>query len=127
MSLLEALIEDELWLPPPLVGTSPTVAKREIWVCKRTDGGIQTIFGAGTQDDPYDGSTYSKFDAVMGNIPEFALIRLGPGDFETRGGSGTGHQAAGYEAKTGWRIVGAGMFQTTLRLVNASGLGEGIP
>jgi hypothetical protein len=118
MSLLDTLLEDELLLPPPLVAG---VVQREIWICKRTDGGSQAIFGDGTADNPYDGSTADKFDAVMGTIVRAgASVRIGPGDFETRGGQGSG-----WSAKNG-RIVGSGMFVTTLKLVDVATAGSNI-
>jgi hypothetical protein len=52
MSLLDALLENELMLPA-LVGGSPSVPAREIWICIRSDGAI----GSGSQDNPYDGGT----------------------------------------------------------------------
>jgi hypothetical protein len=124
VSLLDALIEDQLSTPPAIVGSLP---KREIWICVRWDGAAQLLFGSGTQDDPYDGSNDSKFDAVMDSLPQNALIHVGPGTFETKGGSGNGHPFFGFQPKPGWRIVGSGMFQTTLKLVNAAGIGQGIP
>ena len=112
MSLLDALIEDELWMPPPLGGVSPHVAVREIWICGRTDGGSQNSFGSGTRDDPYDGSSHAKFDTIISTLPINAVIRLGVGIFETKGGGGNSHVAVGFQPKQGWRIVGSGMFQT---------------
>ena len=47
MSLLDALLLDPLRI--------------DIWVAKRTDG----VGGSGTQNDPYDGSTTTKFDTLM--------------------------------------------------------------
>ena len=46
MSLLDALLLD-----PYLF---------EIWIAARTDG----VKGSGTLNDPYDGSTVTKFDAL---------------------------------------------------------------
>jgi hypothetical protein len=129
MSLLETLIEDQLLTPPLTAGVAPNdYSLREIWICRRKDGGTQAIFGSGTLDDPYDGSTSVKFDTVMREkIPKYSLIRFGAGEFETEGGAGNGHAFAGFQPKAGWRMIGAGMFQTTLKLVNATGTGQGIP
>ena len=127
MALLDALIEDELWMPSVFVGSPPTAALREVWICKRQDGGTANIFGSGSKDDPYDGSTDTKFDHVMTNLPANTVIRLGPGEFETQGGAGNGHQPFGFQPKSGWKLFGSGMFQTTLKLVNATGIGQGIP
>jgi hypothetical protein len=87
MSLLEAFIEDELLRPPPVSDQGGTfIALREIWICYRTDGGSRSSppVGSGTQDDPYDGSSAAKFDAIMQNaqlVPSGSTIRLGPGIF----------------------------------------------
>jgi hypothetical protein len=122
MSILDALIEQELTLPPVL---SSGAARREIWICRRTDGASipgQTPFGTGSQDDPYDGSTADKFDVIMDTrVPAGATIRLGTGIFETRGGVLS--PVRGWFAKSG-RIIGSGMYQTTLKLVDFSTRGE---
>lgn len=119
MSLLDALLEDELFLPAPIVGDGITgVTHREVWICIRSDGGSAVKFGSGAQDSPFDGSTAVKFDQVMTDIPPHSTIRLGPGIFETKGGIGNGHNFTGWIPKAGWRICGSGMFVTTLKLVN---------
>ena len=100
MSLLEALLLD-----PPRI---------DIWVAKRTDN----IAGSGTQMDPYDGSTATKFDTLMSgaSAPANSCVHLGPGIFDTAGYY-DGLSGSGFQAKTGWRIVGSGIDVTTLRLV----------
>jgi hypothetical protein len=45
----------------------------EIWLAMRTDGQI----GSGTLNDPYDGSTASRFDKVMSELIAPALYILG--------------------------------------------------
>ncbi len=62
MSLLEALLLD-----PVRVDT---------WVAIRAAG---TGAGSGTQMDPYDGSTATKFDALMRNMAANACVHLGLG------------------------------------------------
>lgn len=110
MSIFEALLEDSLY---------ETVVQQEVWLAVRTDG----VPGAGTIENPYNCSgavtdTDPKFDQVMrqlaatysGSVP--VTIRLQPGTFYTRGNSATN----GWAPKSKWRIVGAGMGVTTLRL-----------
>jgi hypothetical protein len=117
MSLLDALIESDLITPPISVGGNP---RREIWICRRTDGGSALLFGSGSSEDPYDGSTADKFDGVMGfiltggNAILNPVIHIGPGVFETRGGA-----TAGWFAKNAW-ICGSGMFVTTLKLIDVT-------
>src|SRR5438045_3532932 len=51
MSLSEALLLDPV--------------RMNVWLAVRTDG----VVGTGTQNDPYDGSTPSKFDGLMNALP----------------------------------------------------------
>jgi hypothetical protein len=51
MSLLEALLLDSY--------------RMNLWVAYRTDG----VASSGTQSDPFDGSTQTKFDALMNAMP----------------------------------------------------------
>jgi len=55
MSLLEALLLDPL--------------RMNVWIAVRTD----SVAGTGTQNDPFDGSTQAKFDAIMNALPVAAL------------------------------------------------------
>jgi len=68
--------------------------------------------------DPYDGSTATKFDTLMSgaSVPANSCVHLGPGIFDTAGYY-DGLSGSGFQAKTGWRIVGSGIDVTTLRLV----------
>lgn len=58
MSLLNALLLE----PYPL----------EVWIAYRTDG----IKGSGTLNDPWDGSTDTKFDSVMNGLPANTPVRV---------------------------------------------------
>src|SRR5690349_22696687 len=86
----------------------------DVWVAWRTDG----VKGSGTANDPYDGSTQAKFDAVMilFAAQSKVTVHLGPGTFETNGyadgASGT------WQARPGMKVIGSGMEVTTLKLVN---------
>jgi hypothetical protein len=111
MSLLDALLEESLL---------DSVVTHEVWIAIRTDGPSgDGPFGAGTQNDPYDGSTQAKFDKLMREVvPSQATIRLGPGIFQTKGGAG--HNTPGaWLPQGGQKIVGSGMFATTLQFVGA--------
>lgn len=67
MSLLDALLLDPV--------------RTNIWIAVRTDGRA----GSGTLNDPYDGSTATKFDAVMSSLSQYTRVHLGPGTFQTTG------------------------------------------
>jgi hypothetical protein len=82
----------------------------EIWISVRTDGNA----GTGTADDPFDGSTELKFDALLQSLPANTTIHLLPGLFLTGGGGRTdGH---GFGVKSGWKILGAGTGNTIVKL-----------
>jgi hypothetical protein len=63
------------------------------------------------------------FDVVMRGVPENAVIHLGPGVFETKGRSEIQAAIDGWQPKSGQRFLGSSMGLTTLKLVNASGVG----
>jgi len=86
---------------------------KDVWIALRTDG----VYGSGTQSDPYDGSSYQKFDLLMNSIPEYAIIHLGPGVFETQGYSGS---TAGFRIKRRQKIRGSGIDVTVVKLVQAT-------
>ena len=55
--------------------------RMDVWIAVRTDG----VAGTGTHNDPYDGSTQAKFDAVMNGMANNTCVHLGPGTFQTHG------------------------------------------
>ena len=83
----------------------------DIWIAKRTDG----IKGSGTLNDPYDGSTATKFDALMNNVPANTRVHLGPGTFQTNGYSDD-VSTGGWQPKPGVKIVGSGIDVTILQI-----------
>jgi hypothetical protein len=113
MNLLDALIEDQLLLPPMLVGSEQ---RREVWITIRTDGAT----GDGSKETPYNGSSVDRFDDLMRSIriTTNMTIRLGPGVFQTRGGDGGGFTGV-WRPQSGQRIIGSGMHATTLQLIDA--------
>lgn len=72
--------------------------------------------GTGTEVDPYNGYSQASLDERLAGLSEYTTIHFGPGVFQTRG---LGALATGWRAKSGQRIVGAGMHATVLRLVGA--------
>ena len=78
---------------------------------------IQAAFLVGTVQNPYDGSTASRFDSVMSIIPTNSTIHLLAGRFQTMG-------FQGYSLKTGQRVVGAGIYQTTVQLLPVAAYGD---
>ncbi|MBA3606938.1 MAG: hypothetical protein H0W43_00250, partial [Chthoniobacterales bacterium] len=82
----------------------------EIWITAvpHADG------GSGTELDPFDGSTALKFDALLNSFQSSPglIIHLGAGTFESDV-TATLH----WEVKPGWRVQGAGMDETTCKMV----------
>lgn len=83
-----------------------TIVRSEVYIALRSDGAA----GAGTADDPYDGtkvgSTY-RFDEVMRTkVLAGSTVYLGPGVFETEGYKASASQ--GWAALSGVRICGGG-------------------
>lgn len=81
----------------------------DVYIAARND----SLPGSGTLFDPYDGSTQTKFDAVMtalGNNSNIH-IHLGPGTFQTNVKTRT------WAVHSGWVIDGSGMYLTTLQMV----------
>ncbi len=101
MSLLDSLFLD----PAPF----------DVWVAIRTDG----IKGSGTLNDPYDGSTQSKFDSLMSGYAANTRVHLGPGTFTTQGyydGAASGY---GWQPKPAMKIIGSGIDVTTIQLASS--------
>lgn len=118
MALTEAFLRDNLL---------QTVMLQDVYVSFRKDfpsGNVNVVGGAGTFEDPYDAGvptggsnadSATKFDLVLEKIASDLsrpnpLIRLGPGEFYTRG-------ASAWRPRSGMRILGAGKNETTLRLL----------
>jgi hypothetical protein len=76
----------------------------EIWVGIRRDAKA----GRGTIDDPFDGSTREKLDALIAKVSPKTTIHFTAGTFLT----------AGIEAKEGWVIAGARKERTIIRLAD---------
>jgi hypothetical protein len=119
MSLLESLA-GEIVQPPP----GP---KREIVFAIRRDG----VQGAGTSQDPYNGSTPEHLDTILANetlVPANTVVRFGPGIFLTRGFSlNVAPGTIIWRIRGGQQLRGAGLGQTTLQLVDYSPYDEEDP
>jgi hypothetical protein len=76
-----------------------------VYIAIRTDG----LPGLGTQSNPFDGSTKTKFDTLMQSFPTNTQIHIGPGIFMTDGGDG-------FNLKAGQIVQGSGMGVTILKL-----------
>jgi len=110
---------------PDCSGTSPAGYTR-IFVADRRDGRP----GTGSPSDAFDGSTAEKFDALLRSRSESGVTHLivciGPGTFQTEGTRDydmrRGHldksHPAGFTVNKGWRIHGAALDRTTLRLAD---------
>jgi hypothetical protein len=117
-------------LTPPQVSCPKSVPSgyTTVFIAQRSDG----LPGSGNAYDPYDGSSATKFDALLRgwahtNTANLALC-IGPGIFETRGyfdhypgNFGKTGSKGGFSIGDNWKILGSGQNQTTLRLVDLSG------
>jgi len=91
----------------------------DVWISTRTDA-----LASGALNDPFWGGDETKFDAVMNSLASRTNIRihLSDGAFRTRGyADGV---SAGWQIKPGWKIVGAGMDATVLKIVGAASGGH---
>ncbi|MBI2928155.1 MAG: hypothetical protein HYY24_21000, partial [Verrucomicrobia bacterium] len=102
MSLLDAFLRDA-WQQP--------VVRSDVYFADRTDSAV----GLGSHDDPYNGNDSKvpgNFDAKLNSVPANTTIRIGPGTFKTKG-------TTGWAPKSGQRVVGAGVNETTLLVAAA--------
>ena len=91
-----------------------------VWISIRTDGDP----GSGTQDDPFDGSTQAKFDALMRSFSSGNIrINLLTGTYSTFGVWDNSGTTNGFLTKPGWKIYGSGMGQTIVKLTGQTSVG----
>ncbi len=83
--------------------------------------------GSGTVKDPFDGSTAEKFDTILRARSEASqqnlIVCIGPGTYETEGTYdfvvNLPHKTArGFTLNKNWKIHGAGIDRTILKLIN---------
>src|ERR1043166_7138123 len=91
----------------------PDETKKEVWLALRRDGER----GTGKATNPYDASGPTLFSNLMNSFQENTTIHLGPGIFQTFGYNYEDDRR--WSPKSGQRIVGAGMYITTLKVVGA--------
>ncbi|HEV2988922.1 MAG TPA: hypothetical protein VG759_10800 [Candidatus Angelobacter sp.] len=82
--------------------------------------------GSGTLNDPYDGSTAEKFDGILRSRSEASqqnlIVCIGPGTYQTEGTYdfiiNLPHKTArGFTLNKNWKIHGAGVDRTILKLI----------
>lgn len=88
---------------------------KDVHIALRNDG----LAGNGTAQNPFDGSTAEKLDAVLRSITNGTRVLFGPGTFDTAGFSDDS-PSAGFSVKPKCKYVGAGPSKTTIRLASAS-------
>jgi hypothetical protein len=81
-----------------------TVFTNEFWICNSPD-----TSNLGTLDNPFDGSTRAKFDAIMSLMPPDATIHILAGTYETWG-------SHDWQMQSGQKILGSGRDNTILQL-----------
>jgi len=102
----------------------PAATPVEIWITPTGSGG-----GTGTATDPFSAPTADSFfdlihdKRVVGGstyvIPENSVIHLMPGTFLTHEGTtASGGFRFGLTAKNGWKVRGAGMDVTIVKLID---------
>src|SRR5688572_471178 len=83
---------------------------------------VGSATGSGSVQDPFRGPSGDAtwFDSILSansssphHIPPNSTLRLGPGAFST---TGCNHSADKWSVRSGWRILGAGVHATTLKL-----------
>jgi len=98
----------------------PDETKREVWLALRQDG----AYGDGSAANPYDASSPTLFKDRMRSFQKNTrIIHIGPGIFQVPAfdpATAETNPTAVWQIQSGWRIIGAGMFITTLKVVGAS-------
>lgn len=98
--------------------------QNEVWLAIGSGADNADNTGSGTPESPYIVNTPATFVSRFNAIDENKTIRLMPGIFSTWGTDGAGYDMVQdtLTPKPGQRVVGSGIFATTLRLVwNTSG------
>lgn len=88
-----------------LTAPAETEFDNEFWISTSTN-----TSNLGTLDNPFDGSTATKFDTVMSSRPPNCTIHILAGTYMTDGGHG-------FILKSGQKIRGSGMDVTILKLI----------
>lgn len=80
----------------------------EFWISTSTN-----TANLGTMGNPFDGSTAAKFDSIMESLPPNSTIHILAGTYQTSG-------VAGWQVRSGQKILGSGMDITILKLVSGA-------
>lgn len=89
-----------------------TEIDNEFWISTSTN-----TENLGTLDNPFDGSTATKFDSIMNSLPPNSTIHILAGTYQTYGGTG-------WQLKSGQKILGSGKDVTVLQM--APGASSGV-
>jgi hypothetical protein len=95
-----------------LTAAAETEFDNEFWISTSTN-----TSNLGTLDNPFDGSTATKFDTVMSNLPTNCTIHILAGTYMTDGGHG-------FILKSGQKVLGSGRDVTILRLIPTASNGD---
>lgn len=106
---------DELLLGSPLEG----IVRKDVYFALRTDG----AFGDGGIENPYNATIVDDFENNLALIGVGVTIHFGPGVFLTNGGDGNSHVGK-WRPKSGQRLIGSGVYSTTLKLIGAEFAGR---
>ncbi len=105
--------------------SAETQFTNEFWISPvvQTNGGANGVYGSGTLDCPYDGSTQTKFDSVMHYLSDdpspfhHATIHLLAGTYQTLGTPAIYTAGLGWRLQDGQKLLGSGINNTIIRLV----------
>jgi hypothetical protein len=112
MAIIDAFLDNDV----------SQVTKRETYIAIRRDGGDSELFGDGSPQNPYDGSTAVKLARILDptRVPQIAFPNtrfiFGPGIYRTGGGKRNADGRFDWLPLPGQEFIGSGIFATTLRL-----------
>ena len=118
MPLLDAFVMEPLLVNEPIIDSLCLEAGcLEVFLANSEEA------GSGTACDPYGVTNATDFDNLMNSFPPNSTIHLAAGQYETRGYA-IGVTTKGWMPKRGFRLVGAGMGATVLKLVELGDSGK---
>jgi hypothetical protein len=120
-----------------LTASAETQFTNEFWISTvvQTNGGTNGVYGSGTLDCPYDGSTQDRFDHVMHKLcgvnwyppVQNTTIHILAGIYQTLGSYTIADQyrdTIGWRLQNGQKLLGSGIDNTIIQLVNSAGSGS---
>ena len=90
--------------------TATAQIQYDFWISTNATGNMYP--SGGTRAHPLDGSTRTKFDVNMANLPAQSTIHILPGTYQTWGGYVGG---GGWFVKSGQKIIGSGIDKTVIQ------------